>query len=279
MVTSSDSLAVLEPTIQENQLILPEKTEGLTLAHYLPVLQRYREINAGMEFDYRDKKGNAAARSHIAKLRKIKAPLTDIHNRLKAEYLAITQKMDGDKRDAIAVVDEMIKHHDKELRAVAAEEAAEAERKKDEQHLIDGWDLAHEMNAMFDRQRELDRKAAEQAKIADQQAAQQNEIERQRREKEIADKAADDTRKLAEAEADRKSKQAEAARKAEEERKRQEEEQARSDLENIKRVHWLIIPAMVAQGITEEQAKALILAIRDGGIPAVSIDYQFGLEV
>lgn len=47
MESYSNSLAVLEPTIQENQLILPESTDGLTLAHYLPVLQQYREMNAG----------------------------------------------------------------------------------------------------------------------------------------------------------------------------------------------------------------------------------------
>lgn len=44
---------------------------------------------------------------------------------------------------------------------------------------------------------------------------------------------------------------------------------------NIKRVHWLIIPELVACGITEEQAKTVIMAIREGKVPAVSIDYRW----
>ena len=68
---------------------------------------------------------------------------------------------------------------------------------------------------------------------------------------------------------------AEAKARAEEERKRREEEQARADLENIKRVHWLIIPELVACGITEEQAKTVTMAIREGKVPAVSINYRW----
>lgn len=283
---SSDLVAVLVPEIQENQLVLPESTDGLTLAHYLPALQQYREVNAGLVFDYRDKKGNAAARSHVAKLRKIKSPLGEIHKRLKAEYLAITQQMDADKRDAMAIVEEMIEHHDKELRIVAAEEAAEAQRKKIEVEISEVWDLAHDMNAVFDQQQEISRRNAEQDRIAEQQAAEQRRIDKEKREKEIADKAADDARKLAEADAAKKLKEAEerAARekadietraKADEDRKRREEEQARADLDNVKRVHWAIIPALVALGMTENQAKTLILAIRGGEIPALLIDYQW----
>ncbi len=279
MAASSDCVAVLVPEIQENQLILPESTEGLTLGHYIPVLQQYRDVNASIVFNYRDKKGNAAARSHVAKLRRIKAPITDIHKRLKAEHLAITQKMDADKRDALAVVEDMIEHHDKELRAVAAEEAASAERKKIEEEILGCWDLAHDMNTVFDQQRELARQEKEQTRVAEQQAADHRWIDQEKREKEIAEQAAENARKLAEAEAERKAKQEaeriERERAEAEARKIQEEERARADLENIKRVHWLIIPAMVTRGITEDQAKILIMAIRDGEIPAMSIDYQW----
>lgn len=303
-MASSDQLAVLVPEIQENNLVLPEKTDNLNLSHYVPVLLEYRDINKTIIFDYRDKKGNAAARSHVAKLRKVKAPISEIHKRLKAEYLAITQKMDADKREALEVVEEMIEHHDKELRVVAAEEAAEAERKRIEAEVAASWDLAHEMNSMHDQQVELARQAAEQAKVAEQQAEAQREIERQQREKNIAEEAAESARlqaeakgerdkreaeererkaaedaeraiKEAEAKADREIAAAEERVRAEEERKRKVEAQAAADLENIKRVHWAIIPAVVALGITEDKAKELILAIRNGEVPALSIDYQW----
>ena len=298
-------IVITAPAITaDNQLILPETTDGLTLGDYVPVLMQYRDINKTIVFEYRDKKGNAAARSHVAKLRRVKAPITEIHKRLKAEYLAITQKMDADKRDALAVVEEMIEHHDQHLRAVEAEEKAEAERKRIEQEIIDCWDMAHEMNAMVDQQRELDRQAAEQARIAEEQAAEQRRLQIEAEKKEAAEKAAEEARlaeqaraaraieeakqreqaameeadrkvREAESKADCEKAEAEAKAKAEEERKRKEYERAAADLENIKRVHWAIIPVLMQHGMTEDQAKGLILAIRNGDVPAVSIDYQW----
>ena len=303
MATSSE-ITVTVPAIVENDLVLPGSNDGLTLSDYVPVLMQYRDINKTIVFEYRDKKGNAAARSHVAKLRRVKAPITEIHKRLKAEYLAITQKMDADKRDAMAVVEEMIEHHDKELRIVEAEEKAEAERKRIEQEVIDCWDMAHEMNAMVDQQRELDRKAAEQARVAEEQAAEQRRLQIEAEKKAAAEKAVEEARlaeqaraaraieeakqreqaareeaerkvREAEAKAAREKAEAEAKAKAEEERQRQEEERAKADLENIKRVHWAIIPVLIQHGMTEDQAKGLILAIRNAEVPAVSIDYQW----
>ena len=304
MEACSEIVTTAPAITADNQLILPETTDGLTLGDYVPVLMQYRDINKTLVFEYRDKKGNAAARSHVAKLRRVKAPITEIHKRLKAEYLAITQKMDADKRDAMAVVEEMIEHHDQHLRAVEAEEKAEAERKRIEQEIIDCWDIAHEMNAMVDQQRELDRQAAEQARIAEEQAAEQRRLQIEAEKKEAAEKAAEEARlaeqaraaraieeakqreqsareeaerKVREAEekAAREKAEAEAKAKAEEERQRQEEKLAKADLENIKRVHWAIIPVLIQHGMAEDQAKGLILAIRNGEIPAVSIDYQW----
>lgn len=304
MEACSEIVTTAPAITADNQLILPETTDGLTLGDYVPVLMQYRDINKTLVFEYRDKKGNAAARSHVAKLRRVKAPITEIHKRLKAEYLAITQKMDADKRDALAVVEEMIEHHDKELRIVEAEEKAEAERKRIEQEVIDCWDMAHEMNAMVDQQRELDRQAAEQARIAEEQDAEQRRLQIEAEKKEATEKAAEEARlaeqaraaraieeakqreqaakedaerkvREAEAKAAREKAEAEAMAKAEEERKRQDEERAKADLENIKRVHWAIVPVLMQHGMTEDHAKGLILAIRNGEVPAVSIDYQW----
>lgn len=263
-ISDTGVTAPAAPAIVEDQLVLPETTDGLTLADYVPVLRRYRDINSSMVFDYHDKKGNAAARSHVAKIRRVKAPINEIHKRLKADYKAIVDQMDADRREALAVVEEMIEYHDKHLRAVAEEEAMEAERRRIEQEIADCWDMAHEMNAIVDQQRELDRQAAEQARIAAEQADEQRRLQIEREKKEAAEKAAEEARLAEQAKA-----------RDEEEQKRREEEQAKSDLENIKRVHWLIIPELIACGITEEQAKTIILAIREGKIPAISIDYRW----
>lgn len=185
---------VTVPAIIEQQLVLPQATDNLTLADYVPVLQQYRDINAAIVFDYRSKEGNKLARSHVASLRKVKAPIVAIHKRQKAEYLEITTRMDADKRDAVAVVDEMIEHHDKELRLVAEEEALEAAKKRAEEEIVSCWDLAHEMNAMVDQKSELDRQAAEQARIAAEQAEAARQLQIEADKKAAAEQAAEEAR-------------------------------------------------------------------------------------
>ena len=222
---------VTVPAIIEQQLVLPQATGNMTLADYVPVLQQYRDINAAIVFDYRSKAGNKAAKSHVAHLRKVKSPLNEIHKRLKADYLEKTRQMDADKRDALAVVEEMIEHHDKELRIVAAEEAAEADRKRAEAEIVSCWDLAHEMNAMVDQKRELDRQAAEQARVAKEQEEAAHKLQIEAEKKAAADKAAEEAR-LAE-----RARAAAAIKDAEEREQRAKEAaaQAAADAEDEKK--------------------------------------------
>lgn len=269
--TSLDPM-VIDPTKPhvsvENKLVIPESTTGLSLADFIPALKQFSVINAGMIFDYKDKQGNKDARSHVAGLRRIKKPIEDLHKALKADLLAATRKMDADKKTVLKFVEDMIEYHGKPLQDVADEEKRVEHEEWKATKREECWDLAHEMNVVFDRQRELDQQKAEQDRIANEQAEKQRKLNQAQREKEIADKAANEA-------IERTRRQEEDNRRLEEERKLRQEEQAKADLENIKRVHWLIIPAMVAIGISEDQAKSLILAIRGGEIPAVSINYQW----
>lgn len=279
-------------TIKPNMLVVPI-SDTTTLAEIRPVVEHFVQINKDMVFDYRDKKGNKAARSHIAMLRKAKAPVNDTHKRLTEEAKRFKDAVDKDRRELIGLIDEMIDVHSEPLQKIEAEEAAEAELKRIEQEVAESWDLAHEMNAMVDQQRALARQKAEQDRIATEQAAEQQRIQIEKDKQAAAERAAEEARLAEQAraaraieDAERKVKEAEeraarekaeieAAAKAEEDRKRREEERAQADMENIKRVHWAIIPALVAIGLNEAMAKEVILAIRDGKVPAVSIDYQW----
>ena len=290
--------------LQPNMLVVPV-TDSTTLAEIRPVVEQFVEINKQTVFDYRSKTGNKAARSHVAMLRKAKAPINDTHKRLTEEAKRFKDAVDKDRRELVAMVDEMINVHSEPLRIVEEEEKAENERLRVKQEIIDCWDLAHEMNAIVDQRRELERHAAEQALIAAEQEAEQRRLQIEKEKKEAADKAAEEARLAEQArasraieeakqrelaakeEADRRVKEAEdlaarekaeaAARVAEEEdRKRKAEERAQADMENIKRVHRAILAELVTgHGIEEEQAKALIMAMRSGTIPAVSINYHW----
>lgn len=301
-------------TIESNMLMVTVN-DNTTLSEIRPIVENFIEINKNTVFDYEDKAGNKAARSHVAMLRKAKAPINDTHKRMTEEAKRFKDAADKDRRELIKIIDEMIEVHAEPIRIVQEKEDAEIKRQLIEHEISECWDMAHAMNAMFDRQKELERQAEEQARIAAEQEAEQRRIQIEKEKREAAERAAEEARLAEQAraaraieearEAERRAKEdaerkikeaeeraarekaeaearakaererAEAAAKAEEERKRQEEERAKADSENIKRVHWLIVPALVAQGITEEQAKTLIMAIRDGKIPAVSIDYQW----
>ena len=127
------------------------------------------------------------AKSFIYQLRKLKAPINEVHKLAKAEALKFTQALDGKKKELIGVVDEMIDEkylpikelEEKETQRLAEEalqkqreeEAAEAERqaKIDEQER----QLIEKEAELLERQNELDRKERERqiAEDAKKQAA------------------------------------------------------------------------------------------------------------
>ena len=299
---------------EDNQLIIPEDLSTLTLAVIRPTVEKYAEINASLVFDYREKDGNKQARSHVAKLRKIKAPVEAVHKALKAEYKAITDTMDKDKRELLQVIESMIAVHADPLKEVEAEEAEVERLQKIESEIVAVWDHAHELNEMVDQQRALEKQAAEQAMIAKEQEAKQREIERIERERVIAEQAAESARLQAEAKAardkieaqERELKAAEVATQAlksaeeraarekieaearhqrelaeqqqrlesEKSKLEQEERRASSDKENIKMVNRSILIAMVGFGIDETAAKNFIVAVKSGAVAHLQIKYK-----
>ena len=66
--------------VHQNMLVVPV-TELTTLSDIRPVVEQFVEVNKQTVFDYRSKVGNKAARSHVAMLRKAKAPINDTHKR------------------------------------------------------------------------------------------------------------------------------------------------------------------------------------------------------
>ena len=59
-------------------------------------LAAYKAENEKIIFDYEDEKGNKAARSHCARLRKVKTHIAEIHKKKKAEVAEIANLIDYD---------------------------------------------------------------------------------------------------------------------------------------------------------------------------------------
>lgn len=117
----------------EGELLSPETA----IAVYEPFLAKLAELeaeNALMVFDYTTKAGQAAARSHVYKLRQSKRPLKDAHDRAKAASLVYIRTLDGKLNEYIGRVDSMVDVH---MKPIEEAEAREDERIKAHQQVLD----------------------------------------------------------------------------------------------------------------------------------------------
>ena len=147
--------------------------------------------------------------------------------------------------------------HEEEIKRLAAAAAAReveqrAQREREEAALREAALKAQAEQA------ERDRIAAEQKADADKQAA----IEAERRK---AQEEADRIRREAE--------QREQARLAEEKRKAEEESRRAADVEHRRGINTAAVQALIDHGIPYEWAKACIIAVALGKVPATTIKY------
>ncbi|KKN75841.1 hypothetical protein LCGC14_0377170 [marine sediment metagenome] len=145
-------------------------------------IREAKEKSALLAFDYKDKQGNKDARSWVAYLRTLKAPVSELHKTGKAEALKYCKEWDRTKNDIITGIEEMIEFHDKPLR-----EIKDAEKKAAEE--IEARGMQEEICEQEAKQAEFD---AEQAKLTEKQAkldAKEAEFDRKEREARIAEEA------------------------------------------------------------------------------------------
>ncbi|MBA7989753.1 hypothetical protein HV118_01210 [Citrobacter freundii] len=141
-------------------------------------------------------------------------------------------------------------------------EAAELERLRKEA----------EEKARIEREETIRREAAEQARREAEQKA-KAEIDAAAR-REAEEKARADREKAAAVEAERlKAKQAEEARLAEEKRKSEEDARRAADVEHRRAINAAAVQALIDQGIPDDWAKACVVAIARGKVPATTINY------
>jgi hypothetical protein len=218
-------------------------TNDSRLSVFSPIwteINEFKQHNAELKFEYRTPSGEKMARSHIAKLRKVKTRIADAHKIAKEEALNVCKVLDGAKRDLLAEIEAMIDVHQAPLNQIEAEvaELAEAEqRKKDEAERIRLADL---------ERREADVRRAEQEKA-----------DKERSDRLIQEGIERGQRAAAQAEADRLA--AEALRKDDEAHRWEIQKQIHEDLE--------------AAGVEGFLAVTIVELIHTGKIRNVKIQY------
>lgn len=211
-------------------------------------------------------------------------------NALHAEALEMNIKFDQELAAKFEADHEMALLMDKDIDRERADKAAEAERQRiareeeikrqaEEKAKREAAEKAQrEIDAAAAREREaiLAKERAERERIESQQRAEREQreaAERAEREKQAAVEA---ERRKAQEEADRirrEAEQREQARLAEEKRKAEEEARRAADVEHRRGINTAAVQALINQGIPHEWAKACIIAVALGKVPATTIKY------
>ncbi|EOI2439050.1 hypothetical protein ACMGBB_001938 [Klebsiella pneumoniae] len=211
-------------------------------------------------------------------------------NALHAEALAMNEEFDRQLAARIESDHEMALLMNDAFDREQAEKKAEAERQRiareeeikrqaEEKAKREAAEKAQrEIDAAAAREREaiLAKERAERERIEAQQRAEREQreaAERAEREKQAAVEA---ERRKAQEEADRirrEAEQREQGRLAEEKRKAEEEARRAADVEHRRGINTAAVQALIDQGIPYEWAKACIIAVALGKVPATTIKY------
>ncbi|HHS9553772.1 hypothetical protein LUS60_20685 [Raoultella planticola] len=211
-------------------------------------------------------------------------------NEMHAEALEMNIKFDQELAAKFEADHEMALLMDKDIDRERADKAAEAERQRiareeeikrqaEEKAKREAAEKAQrEIDAAAAREREaiLAKERAERERIEAQQRAERERIEAQQRAEREKQAAVEAERRKAQEEADRirrEAEQREHARLAEEKRKAEEEARRAADVEHRRGINTAAVQALIDQGIPYEWAKACIIAVALGKVPATTIKY------
>ncbi|MDS0274513.1 hypothetical protein NLX98_20800 [Klebsiella quasipneumoniae] len=200
-------------------------------------------------------------------------------NALHVEALVMNEEFDRQLAARIESDHEMALLMNDAFDREQAEKKAEAERLRiaREEEIKRLAEEKAKREAAEQAQREIDAAAAREreAILAKERAEreQREAAERAEREKQAAIEA---ERRKAQEEADRirrEAEQREQARLAEEKRKADEQERRAADVEHRRGINTAAVQALINQGIPHEWAKACIIAVALGKVPATTIKY------
>lgn len=278
-----------------------------------PIIEAIEKEARSLVPDVSTRKGRDAIASMAHKVARSKTYIDNAGKDLVAELKALPKQIDESRR----IVRERLEALKDEVRRPLTEWEAEQERIKAEeamnalhaealemnikfdQELAAKFEADHEMallmNKDFDRDREEQRRLAEQAQREHEERIKREAAEQARREAEAKHKAeieaaarraelAERQRVEAEQRAKREKEEAvaaerrrqeeeKAARLAEEQRKAEEETRRAADKEHRRTVNRRVIADLIAQGIPEEFAQKSLLAIAGGKVQDAHIKY------
>ncbi|MDG9850192.1 hypothetical protein N7608_21935 [Klebsiella grimontii] len=200
-------------------------------------------------------------------------------NEMHAEALEMNIKFDQELAAKFEADHEMALLMDKDIDRERADKAAEAERQRiaREEEIKRLAEEKAKREAEEKHRAELEASARREAEErAAKERAERERIEDQQRAEREKQAAVEAERRKAQEEADRirrEAEQREQTRLAEEKRKAEEEARRAADVEHRRGINTAAVQALIDQGIPYEWAKACIIAVALGKVPATTIKY------
>ncbi len=245
----------------------PEENQLVPKDHFSTLREQINNLkseNKKFVFDYETKKGEAQARSHVAKLRKTNPIIDSVHKEAKEESLRKGQKLDADKRELKAEVAEMVAYHMEPLNA----KKARLEKEAGEKLALERHEEALHMHDLFKREEALkiaEEKAAKEKAEAEAKAEKERlEKERVERERKLKEEAAENARieaeqkaKAAKEESERKEREATEAKQRAEREAEEAKIRAKVEAENAEKKRIADIKAAEEKAAKDKQAAIL----------------------
>lgn len=237
-------------------------TEIVVFDEVAATIAEWKAENEKLVFAYDTPQGEKDARSHIAKLRKVKTKVSEIHKEAKAESRAFGLLLDGKKNEYNGEVDGMIKFHKDPLDKIATEKQA----------IIDAEEAKA---AAEEEQRTADLEAREAAlkEAEDKLAREKAEAEQKEREKQIAAEAAETAKVQAEAKAKAEADAKELAEKKAKEEAEAKEQKRIANKKHRKEIEDEVHYSLTEHGLEEDEANGILEALKNNSIKHVSINY------
>ena len=239
-----------------------QTTELAVFDSVAATIAEYKVENEKLVFAYDTPDGNKEARSHIAKLRKVKTEIANIHKDAKAEALAYGRRLDAKKNEYTGEVDGMIAVHKDPLDAIAAEKQA----------IIDA-EIAKAAAEEEKRLEEIEARERAVREAEERIAKAKAESERVEREKKIAEEAGERARVQAEMKAKAAADAKELLERVRKDKEEAAEQKRIANKKHRKEVEDAIHLALTEMSIAEFVADEVLSALKENKIPHVTIVY------
>ena len=225
-------------------------------------IAEYKAENEKLVFDYTDPEGEKQARSHIAKLRKVKTKISDVHKEAKAESRAFGLRLDAKKNEYTGEVEGMIAVHKDPLDAIEAEKQAvvDAEKRRlEEEEEKRIADLEAREAAVKEKEEKATKEKAEAERVA--------------REKRIAEESAETAAAFERQRAKNEANAKELAEKRQKEAAEVAEKKRIANKKHRKTIEDDIHYSLTEMGIDECFVDTFLEALKENKIPHVTINY------